>query len=89
MCSTVLASGKIHFSETFGDGWESRWTASAWKESEGTAGKWVATTGKWFKDEAEDKDIQTSEFFGIFAGFDSFSDAGRSPARSRLDREQC
>merc|ERR1719432_612239 len=48
-------------------------------ESEGTAGKWEAATGKWFKD-AEDKGIQTAEdskFFGIGASFDSFSNDGK------------
>merc|ERR1712032_1289568 len=72
--------GKVFFSETFGDGWESRWTTSKWKESEGTAGKWVPTAGKWFSDEAEDKGIQTGEdskFFGISAAFDSFSNEGK------------
>merc|ERR1712087_782868 len=67
-------------SETFGDGWESRWTVSKWKESEGTAGTWVATAGKWFKDEAEDKGIQTAEdsrFFGIATSFPSFSNEGK------------
>merc|ERR1711920_714202 len=65
--------------ETFGAGWEDRWTVSKWKDSEGTAGKWVAAAGKWFSDEAEDTGIQTSEdskFFGISAGFDSFSHGG-------------
>merc|ERR1711953_1607248 len=36
--------------------------------------------GKWFKDEAEDTGIQTSEdskFFGISASFDSFSNEGK------------
>merc|ERR1712187_326105 len=64
----------------FGDGWESRWAKSQWKESEGTQGKWAAAAGKWFKDEAEDKGIQTKEdskFFGISAGFDSFSNEGK------------
>jgi calreticulin len=78
--SLGLASGKIYFSETFGDGWENRWTVSKWKESEGTVGKWVSSSGKWFSDEAEDKGIQTSEdskFFGIAAKFDSFSNAGK------------
>merc|ERR1719504_596126 len=78
--SLALASGKIYFSETFGHGWESRWTVSKWKESEGTAGKWVATAGKWFKDEAEDKGMQTAEdskFYGISAAFDSFSNADK------------
>merc|ERR1712039_1091748 len=48
--------------------------------SEGTQGKWSAATGKWFKDEAEDKGIQTAEdskFFGISASFDSFSNDGK------------
>merc|ERR1712019_19714 len=74
------ASGKIYFSETFGDGWESRWTLSKWKESEGTQGKFVASAGKWFKDEAEDTGIQTSEdseFYGLSASFDSFSNEGK------------
>jgi len=78
--SLSVASGKIFFSESFGTGWEDRWTLSKWKESEGTAGKWVATAGKWFTDEAEDTGIQTSEdskFFGISAQFDSFSNEGK------------
>merc|ERR1711981_619076 len=78
--SLGLASGKIYFSESFGDGWEGRWTASKWKESEGTQGKFVASAGKWFKDEKEDQGIQTSQdskFFGISASFDSFSNAGK------------
>merc|ERR1711977_775903 len=59
---------------------ESRWTVSKWKESEGTAGTWKLNAGKWFADEAEDKGIQTKEdskFFGISAGFDSFSNKGK------------
>jgi len=54
--------------------------ASKWKESEGTQGKFVAATGKWFNDAAEDQGIQTSQdskFFGISAGFDSFSNEGK------------
>jgi len=77
--SLSLASGKIFFSETFGDDWESRWVTSKWKESDGTAGKWALSAGKWFKDEKEDRGLMTSEdsrFFGISAGFDSFSNEG-------------
>merc|ERR1711915_142223 len=72
--------GKIFFSETFGPGWEDRWTVSKWKESEGTSGKWVAAAGKWHTDEAEDAGIQTGEdsrFFGIGTSFDSFSNKGK------------
>merc|ERR1719168_85601 len=75
----TLAAGKIYFSETFDEGWDKRWVVSKWKDSEGTAGKWEASTGKWFKD-AEDKGIQTAEdskFFGIAASFDSFSNEGK------------
>merc|ERR1719359_531148 len=78
--SLALASGKIHFSETFGDGWDSRWTVSKWKESEGTSGKWSLAAGKWHADAKEDVGIitnQDSKFFGISAGFDSFSNEGK------------
>jgi len=75
-----VASGKLYFQETFGAGWEDRWTLSKWKESEGTQGKFVASAGKWFKDEAEDTGMQTGEdskFFGISASFDSFTNEGK------------
>merc|ERR1712084_102965 len=75
-----LGSGKVFFSETFDDAWESRWVKSQWKDSEGTQGKWALAAGKWFNDEKEDKGIQTAEdsrFFGISASFDSFSNDGK------------
>jgi len=78
--SLAFVSGKVYFSETFGEGWEKRWTESKWKSSEGTQGKFVAATGKWFKDASEDSGIQTSEdskFFGIAAPFESFSNDGK------------
>merc|ERR1711977_746076 len=70
----------IYFSETFDDDWESRWVKSTWKDSEGTQGKWALATGKWFKDEKEDRGLQTAEdskFFGVSASFDSFSNEGK------------
>jgi len=76
----ALATGKVYFSETFGEGWENRWVKSTWKESEGTQGKWQSATGKWFDDEKEAAGIQTAEdskFFGISAAFDSFSNDGK------------
>jgi len=75
-----LSSGKVHFSETFGDGWESRWTPSEWKKEEGTQGDFVSATGKWFADEKEDAGIQTKEdskFYGLSANFDTFSNKGK------------
>merc|ERR1719203_1935607 len=80
LSSLTLVSGKIYFSETFDDDWESRWVKSQWKDSEGTQGKWALATGKWFKDEKEDRGVQTAEdskFYGISASFDSFSNAGK------------
>jgi calreticulin len=74
--SLAVASGKIYFSETFGDDWESRWVKSQWKDSEGTQGKWALSAGKFSKDASEDKGLQTAEdskFFGMSASFDSFS----------------
>merc|ERR1719156_474899 len=74
------SNAKTFFSETFDAGWESRWTVSKWKESEGTAGTWKLNAGKWFADAEGDKGIQTQEdskFFGISASFDSFSNKGK------------
>jgi calreticulin len=82
--SLSFVSGRIYFSETFGDGWESRWTFSKWKESAkddpAKMGKWVTATGKWFRDAAEDRGIQTAEimkFYSLAASFDSFSNEGK------------
>jgi len=78
--AATLVSGKVYFSETFDDDWESRWVKSQWKESEGTQGKWQLAAGKWSKDEKEDRGIQTvedSKFFGVSAAFDSFSNGGK------------
>merc|ERR1719426_578575 len=85
VASTILGlvaqvSAKTYFSETFNAGWESRWTVSKWKESEGTAGTFKLNAGKWWALEAADKGIQTQEdskFFGIAAAFDSFSNKGK------------
>jgi len=76
----TAVNGATHFSETFGKGWEDRWTVSTWKDAEGTSGKWEATAGKWFSDEAEDTGIQTAEdsrFFGISSSFDKFTNEGK------------
>jgi len=78
--SLALVSGKVHFSETFGDDWESRWVKSTWKESEGAQGTWSLAAGEYSKDEKEDRGIQTAEdskFFGVAAEFPSFSNEGK------------
>jgi len=79
--SLTVASGKVYFSETFDDDWANRWTVSKWKDSEGTAGKWEHAAGKWSEDKLADRGIQTaqdSRFFGISAGFESFTNEGKS-----------
>ena len=48
----AIANGKVYFSETFGSGWESRWTSSEWKKSDGTQGTWQLSPGKCYKDGA-------------------------------------
>jgi len=78
--AATLANGKVYFSETFDEKWESRWVKSTWKDSEGTGGTFALNAGKHFKDEAEDKGLQTvedSKFFGISAAFDSFGNADK------------
>lgn len=53
-----LTSSEIIFEERFDDGWKSRWVLSDWKRSEGKAGTFKHTAGKWAAD-PDDKGIQT------------------------------
>eukprot|EP00250_Pteridium_aquilinum_P014673 c22134_g1_i1 orf=211-1431(+) len=76
----IFASGHVHFEERFDDGWETRWVKSDWKKSEGAAGDWVHTAGKWHGD-PEDKGIQTnpdSRFFAISAEFPEFTNKDKN-----------
>ncbi|KAL3680003.1 hypothetical protein R1sor_022959 [Riccia sorocarpa] len=77
----VPAVSEVIFEERFEDGWEDRWVRSDWKRSEGLAGNWLHTAGKWSGDEA-DKGIQTSpdaRFFAISAKFpEEFSNKGKT-----------
>ena len=60
--------------------WEKRWTKSSWKVSEGTAGEWTHTAGKWYGDAEADKGIQTgpdARFYATAAKFDTFSNEGK------------
>jgi len=78
--SLGFVSGKIYFSETFSSGWEKRWTASKWKEGEGSQGTFELNTGKFFKDATEDAGIQTTadaRFYGLSAEFPTFSNEGK------------
>jgi calreticulin len=51
-------------------GWDKRWQKSSWKESDGSAGKFTQTAGKWYGDEEADKGIQTgpdSKYFALYS----------------------
>ncbi|KAJ3678181.1 hypothetical protein LUZ60_001984 [Juncus effusus] len=66
-----LASSEVFFEERFDDGWEKRWVKSDWKRSEGKAGSFKHTAGKWAAD-PDDKGIQTTtdaRHFAISAKF--------------------
>jgi calreticulin len=64
------ASAKVYFQETFDDSWASRWHKSSFKVSEGQAGEFTLSAGKWYGDAEKDKGIQTgpdSKFFATYA----------------------
>ncbi|XP_043723470.1 calreticulin-3 isoform X4 [Telopea speciosissima] len=83
LCFVVLidfAGSEIIFEERFDDGWESRWVKSDWKRSEGKAGYFKHTAGKWSGD-PDDKGIQTStdaRHFAISAKIPEFSNKDRT-----------
>jgi calreticulin len=55
-----LSAGEVYFEEKFLTAdWEQRWVQSTWKGSNGPAGKFEWSAGKWFADEAEQKGILT------------------------------
>lgn len=77
----ILSSqAAIIFEEKFDDGWRERWVISDWKRSEGKAGKFKHTAGKWPGD-PDDKGIQThndAKHFAISAKFPEFSNKNRT-----------
>ncbi|KAI5683082.1 hypothetical protein M9H77_04310 [Catharanthus roseus] len=70
----------ILFEERFEDGWKDRWVLSDWKRSEGKAGTFKYTAGKWAAD-PNDRGIQTfndAKHFAISAKFPEFSNKNRT-----------
>ncbi|PPD95913.1 hypothetical protein GOBAR_DD07058 [Gossypium barbadense] len=62
------------------NGWQSRWVKSDWKKSEGKAGSFKHTPGKWSGD-PDDKGIQTSgdaKHFAISAKIPEFTNKNRT-----------
>jgi len=57
----VFCSAEIYFQEEFNDGWENRWVVSKHKQSEGTAGEFGISAGKYFNDAEADKGLQTKQ----------------------------
>nr|QIE06775.1 calreticulin 2 [Ettlia sp. YC001] len=56
----AAATAEVMFEEKFDDTWDKRWHKSSWKQSDGSAGGFTLTAGKWFGgDEAAAKGIQT------------------------------
>lgn len=86
ICGIILllaaaASAEIYFQEKFDVSWGDRWQKSSWKSSDGSAGEFTLTAGKWYGDAEEDKGIQTgpdSKFFAISAEMDkTFDNTGK------------
>ncbi|XP_043817963.1 calreticulin-3 isoform X2 [Manihot esculenta] len=75
-----FAFSEIFFEERFEDGWKDRWVLSDWKRSEGKAGTFKHTAGKWPGD-PDDKGIQTyndAKHFAISAKIPEFSNKNKT-----------
>lgn len=74
-----FTSSEIIFEERFEDGWRDRWVLSDWKRSEGKAGTFKHTAGKWAAD-PDDKGLQTytdARHYAISAKIPEFSNKNR------------
>ncbi|ONK57853.1 uncharacterized protein A4U43_C09F4880 [Asparagus officinalis] len=79
LCAHLCVS-EVIFEERFEDGWESRWVKSDWKKSEGKAGTFKHTAGRYSGD-PDDKGIQTypdAKHYAISAKIPEFSNKGRT-----------
>jgi len=76
----ACASATVFFEEKFDASWTDRWTPSTWKQSEGTAGEFTLTAGKWYNDAEADMGIQTgpdARFYATSAEMTPFSNEGK------------
>eukprot|EP00252_Welwitschia_mirabilis_P014756 TRINITY_DN3269_c0_g1_i1.p1 TRINITY_DN3269_c0_g1~~TRINITY_DN3269_c0_g1_i1.p1 ORF type:complete len:429 (-),score=84.28 TRINITY_DN3269_c0_g1_i1:193-1479(-) len=76
-CTSVA---EVFFEERFDDGWKERWVKSDWKRSEGKAGSFKHSAGKWAGD-PDDKGIQTypdARHYAISAKIPEFSNKNRT-----------
>jgi len=84
---------KVYFSEDFNGDWESRWVVSNNKQSDGTAGKFDVTAGKYYGDAEEDKGLHTTQdakFYSISTKLnEDFSNKGKDlVVQYRVKHEQ-
>jgi calreticulin len=71
---------EIIFEEHFEDGWQNRWVNSDWKKSEGKAGTFKHTAGKWAGDH-DDRGIQTghdAKHYALSAKVPEFTNKNRT-----------
>lgn len=67
----AAASAEVHFRDSFENGMD-KWVTSDWKDAEGATGKFEISAGKYFKDEAADKGLRTTEEFRFYTASASF-----------------
>jgi len=74
-------TAEVYFEEKFDDSYTARWSSSDWKKSDGTAGEFTHTAGKWYGDAEADKGIQTgpdARFYNAYADMGkTFSNEGK------------
>jgi len=71
----IVINGETVFEEDFHGDWQSRWVVSDWKKSDGTAGDFDLSAGKYGNPET-DKGLHTTtdaRFYAISAKFNEFS----------------
>lgn len=76
----ACASAEVYFKETFDKNWENRWVKSNAKASEGTAGTYELSHGKFYRDAEEDLGLKTAQdarFYQISASYPEFSNKGK------------
>jgi calreticulin len=89
----ALSTAKVYFDEDFDDDtWKDRWVVSDWKKSEGTAGDWDISAGKFYGDKDEDKGLRTTQdarFYSISAKTKEFSNKDKDLVlQYRIKHEQ-
>ena len=77
-----VVSAEVYFEERFtDDSWSDRWVKSDWHVSDGTAGSFTRTAGKWYSDAEADAGVQTgpdARFYAMSADMgQTFTNEGK------------